>query len=209
MGELDSLSELTKEVRQLVCDMLGPAAKEVGAAFGEQLKYWRFKRAIRILEKTSAILREKNIQPTAVNLKLLVPLLEGASLEEDDDLVARWAALLASAAAADFVHPSFPKILSELTPIEARILDQIYDGHSGEKFLVTKLLPDLEALSEEQINVAFNNLFRQQLCEPETFVTGPKWDQAYSEVKQSGLRLTPFGKDFVRACRGPSAIKKQ
>jgi hypothetical protein len=71
---------------------------------------------------------EAGISPRAISLKLLVPLLENVSLEDDPDDPAadpeeaeamheRWAAMLANAAADDAgadVPPSFPIILSEL-----------------------------------------------------------------------------------------------
>ena len=63
-------------------------------------------------------------------LEALLPLLESAALEEEDDLSSKWAALLANAATPDSpvdIYPSFPHILSQLSPREARVLDGIYD----------------------------------------------------------------------------------
>jgi hypothetical protein len=61
-------------------------------------------------------------------LKTLLPILESASLEDDEDLHDRWANLLANAAAFDGrVHPSFTQILQGLTGSEAKFLDAIYE----------------------------------------------------------------------------------
>jgi hypothetical protein len=57
--------------------------------------------------------------------------MEGASLKEegDDNMADRWAALLVNAAAdSSDVPPSFPAILSELTSLEARLLDHVYNN---------------------------------------------------------------------------------
>ena len=67
-------------------------------------------------------------------IKLLFPLLEGASLEENEDLHTMWAALLANAAATDDtnrVRPGFIASLRQLSPDEALILTYIYD-HASE-----------------------------------------------------------------------------
>ena len=76
-----------------------------------------------------AMLERRRPAPRYVPAKTLVPLLELAGLEDpdDEDMQARWTALLANAAAGDAANgevlPSFPQILSELTPVEAQMLD--------------------------------------------------------------------------------------
>ena len=63
------------------------------------------------------------------HLERCSPLLEGAALEDDENLSNKWAGLLASAATsneAEHSHPSFPRILSEMSPREALILDKLY-----------------------------------------------------------------------------------
>ncbi len=60
-------------------------------------------------------LSEADVSPTSVPLRTLLPLLEGAALEEDDDLSTKWAALLANAATPNSplaIYPSFPHALS-------------------------------------------------------------------------------------------------
>jgi hypothetical protein len=84
-----------------------------------------------MLEKAQAFLDARGIEPGAVPLKVLAPLLQAASFEDenDDDMIARWAALLANAAAGDegaSVPPAFPAILAQLVPIEAVILDTLH-----------------------------------------------------------------------------------
>jgi len=60
-------------------------------------------------------LSEADVSPTSVPLRTLLPLLEGAALEEDDDLSTKWAALLANATTPNSplaIYPSFPHALS-------------------------------------------------------------------------------------------------
>ena len=85
---------------------------------------------LKLAKKATAFLREMGANPRAVPLKTLVPLVELSSLEEewDDEMVDRWAALLANASLdPKRVPPSFPRILSELSSNEARILQALYE----------------------------------------------------------------------------------
>lgn len=60
-----------------------------------------------------------------IDNRLLRAVLEDGSLEPDDEMHDRWAALLVSAAAGVAVPPAFPEVLRQLEPIEARLLDRL------------------------------------------------------------------------------------
>jgi Abortive infection alpha len=57
----------------------------------------------------------------------VIPLLEAASLQDDDELIERWAGLLANATdpAGSPVEPGFPDVLRQLSPVDARLFDYI------------------------------------------------------------------------------------
>lgn len=118
--------EIGKEVGGFFRTLLGPATEETGQLIGDYIRYFRFKSTLSIFQKAKENLERKGIEPKAVPLKILVPLLDGASLERDDDLQEKWAGLLASATAGNEVHPRYPKILAELTSVEAQVLDITY-----------------------------------------------------------------------------------
>ena len=74
-------------------------------------------------------------EPRQIPIKALFPLLDGASLEDDDSMQDRWAALIANAAnpaASVDVKPAFAGILKSLSPQEAGLLSAIYDTAVGE-----------------------------------------------------------------------------
>jgi hypothetical protein len=61
--------------------------------------------------------------------RVLVPILNGAGNEDDAELRTKWASLLAhSVTKPDSVLPAYPKILSELSPLEAKILDWLFEN---------------------------------------------------------------------------------
>jgi hypothetical protein len=110
--------------------MLGPAAGEVADRIHDEVRLYRFGRQLELLKKAEKMAKDAGFTPKAVPIKLLFPLLEGASLEEDEDLHTMWAALLANASdersSSIVVHPSFPSTLRALSPTEAKFLDGVY-----------------------------------------------------------------------------------
>jgi hypothetical protein len=116
-------------VQEIVREVSGPAATEVGLMFGDAVRVWRLKRAVRYLEDVREIASKAGLRLKPVAPRLLFPILDSASLEDDQDLHRRWVALLANAARtdSDLVLPCFPDILRQLTPEEAQFLDRAYD----------------------------------------------------------------------------------
>lgn len=122
----EGISIATEAAKEFLSKLAGPAAEEIGLLLQDQVKLYRFKNRLRILAKAEAMLAKAGLTPNAVPFRTLVPILEHAASEDDESLSTKWAALLAnSAAKAESIasHPSFPRILSEIAPGEARFLD--------------------------------------------------------------------------------------
>jgi hypothetical protein len=118
--------------------MLGPAADEVAEMMRDSIRVYRYQRQLNLLHKAEAMTSKAGYTPETVSLKLLFPLLEGASLEENEDLHTMWAALLAHAShpgSVSLVLPSFTEVLRVLTVDEARLLDTAY------KYALSQLSP--------------------------------------------------------------------
>lgn len=111
--------------------LLGPLV-EAAESWREIVRLRRWKAELKMLDQAESFLVERGIDPQRVPVKVLFPLLDYAAREDpdDDEMILRWAALLANAAAGGergaVVLPSFPRILSELSPEEAAILDVLY-----------------------------------------------------------------------------------
>ena len=105
-------------------DLAGPAAVEIGESFGERFRLWRISNSVKYLTKLQRRLEPIGIHRRDVALKLLVGVVEHGTMEEEDELQDMWATLLASEADArePHVHPSFPDILHQLTARDARLL---------------------------------------------------------------------------------------
>ena len=96
----------------------GPLADEVGESLAIIARPYRIKLSLQMFQKTQRMLEEAGITPQAVPPRLFLPMVEAASIEDDEDLYTRWAALLANAATSqDSVHPSYIETLKQLTPV--------------------------------------------------------------------------------------------
>jgi hypothetical protein len=114
----------------LITKLAGPAAEELGLTLQDSVKVFRFRRRLRLFQRINEICAEAGIDPQAVPLTTLLPAVEYASIEQEDSLQDRWAALLANAAnpVLDLeVLPSYPEKLKQLSQLDAKILDWMYD----------------------------------------------------------------------------------
>jgi hypothetical protein len=118
----------TDSVTDLLKKIAGPAAEEVGRTIQDSVKVWRIKRQYLLLQKLRAFVEERGFEPRQIPLKVLLPSLEYASVEEDEDLHTTWATLLASAADPALIEMpvSFPEILRQLSPRDANLLWATY-----------------------------------------------------------------------------------
>jgi Abortive infection alpha len=114
--------------RDLVQQFLGPFASEVGTGLGYVGTVLRVKLGVQMMQRAKEMLTKAGIQPAIVAPKLFLPLLENASLEEEQRLQECWAALLANAARPDIhikLTPSYIEILKQLSPPEVRFLQSL------------------------------------------------------------------------------------
>src|SRR6266403_3415558 len=93
-GPLAAAIPLTPIIKAI----LGPAADELGQRFGDRVRLYRYERSLDMLKKAEKMAKDAGFTPKAVPIKLLFPLLEGASFEVDENLHDMWAAWLANAA---------------------------------------------------------------------------------------------------------------
>lgn len=200
----------------IVKRMLGPAADEVAEMWRDQVRVYRYERQVRLLEKVEKIANEAGFTPQAVPPKILFPLLEGASFEDDENLHDMWANLLANAASQDGdrkVKPGFIAILRQMDPDEAALLQWMAERTPGGTEEV-----DISSapFTDGDIGVLADSLEASQLIRradshnlggPHVGAKAPK---ATSRAVIYGIRadksylLTDRGKAFYESCQPPN-----
>lgn len=106
--------------------VFGSLVEDGVGVVADKLKYYRIEKAALLAVKTEERLRERGIEATVpVAPKTAIPLIENATLEDDDELHTLWANLLANAmdpSKAHEVKHIHVSILKEMEPLDVRIL---------------------------------------------------------------------------------------
>jgi hypothetical protein len=195
----------------IVKRMLGPAADEVAEMWRDQVRVYRYGRQLKLLEKAERMATEAGFAPQPVPPKILFPLLEGASFEDDEDLHTMWAALLANASSPEYValvRPATIKLLRDISPDEAVMLNFIYDhGQRKKEYSIElevgrlyselpKVVGEDEEMRIDRIETCVYTLKVAGLIVPQV-VLFDKGD------KPKVLWMTGWGKTFLNGCRPP------
>jgi len=111
--------------KEFLQKLVGPSLEEAGLLLKESIALWRFRNQVSILEKANEICQRKGINPNPISLKLLCPLMDTASLEEDPEMQSKWAALLSNMVDSErnIQNHVFPYILGQLSLPEFALLD--------------------------------------------------------------------------------------
>jgi hypothetical protein len=205
--------------KKLLEKLVGPVAEEVGLLLQDKVRSYRLRNQLIVLGKTQDMLNKAGIEPKSVPLRVLVPLLEGAALEDDDNLSTKWAALLATAATPGCnvnLFPSFSNVLSQLSPLDVKILDALlrekwYHLSKPEDiyFFADRLtIQETAHLSDEEYDLSVDNIVRLGLCVTTLPVSLQKKLEKLYELDQRLIRrdiliVTQFGSEFLKACSQP------
>src|SRR4051812_31226521 len=122
-GAVQELEAAAREFAEAV-GRSGPI-QEFVAWITDEIRYRREPRKAKLLLRAAESIRTSGLPVSAVNDRLLRTVLEEGALEDDEDMQDRWANLLANAATGMSIPPSFPEILRQLEPVEARLLETI------------------------------------------------------------------------------------
>ncbi len=85
LGIGEAADSLSQPLQEFLTKLFGSDASEVGKLFTNQVQYFRWKDVLNILEQARCELDERQLTTNSVPLKILLPILEGASLESNDD----------------------------------------------------------------------------------------------------------------------------
>ncbi|HTB07608.1 MAG TPA: Abi-alpha family protein [Bacteroidia bacterium] len=146
--ELNIKSSTIEKGLELAKDFLGklisPTIEEVGLLISDNIKFLRFKNQVKILLKAKDYVENNNISLKEIPIKILVPLLEKASLEEDENLQDKWANMLVNMVDSEtsFQNQIFPHILSQLSITEYDALKNVLQEEkklAGKKEALAKM----------------------------------------------------------------------
>jgi len=119
--------EATKGIAKAIGNLLSGPISEMSELIADQIRYFRWKAIIRIAERAKEIRINKGVDAKCIPLKVLLPILEEGSKEEDtSDMCERWAQLLASS---DSEYNSFDLVcvdfLKKMSSLDAAVVDAL------------------------------------------------------------------------------------
>ncbi|WP_231403253.1 Abi-alpha family protein [Hymenobacter guriensis] len=239
LNELDIMYKLaigsSPVVVPFLNKILGPTGDEIGKFVLSRLKLLPIIKQVQLYSKADAMLKDSGVVPHQVESKILLPLVEAASLEEDDSLFNKWAALLANAAVyqTGAIQPAFVEVLKQLTPRQAYMLDTLFRLAPGDlppsqptifgaftprPFGFEAYMKEVGAygnvegeINQDAYNATFldlDNLFRLRLfIGPDNMIATKSITEKRARIGYSSktLALTHFGHSFIVACQPPTS----
>lgn len=124
-----AIKKAVETTEGLIKGLFGSAFNETGEIIADQVRLRRFKNQIKIFEKAKKYLIDKEIDYQKINLKVLAPLVEFSSYEEDENLQEMWAKLIKNILSRPFptvLQQNAISVLNKISNEEATILNHIY-----------------------------------------------------------------------------------
>jgi hypothetical protein len=180
---------------------LGPVRESTGW-LGDVIRAKREAHAAKVFMRATEKIKASGLPAHAVRDKVLRAVVEDGSMEDDEEMQERWATLLANAATdqEDKIKLVYPKILAELEPKEALLLERLWEktpNPAEEPFETV----GYETTSDLVDMAGLYNLERLGLLKW-IWSTGTTWDElSNGQVTLIGVQLTELGWEFVKACK--------
>lgn len=136
--------------KSFVDKLIMPSIEETGLLMKDHITMWRFKNQVKMLNRAKDYCEKHNIQPKKISLKVLTPLLEYSSLEEEEVMQDKWSILLSNLIDSEqnIENHVFPYILSQLSTDEFLPLERVYDNCVSRRL---SLIPELKKFQKERI----------------------------------------------------------
>ncbi|MCI5208135.1 MAG: DUF4393 domain-containing protein [Candidatus Electrothrix sp. ATG2] len=215
--------EATERLGRFASKYINEPLEEVTGMLTDKLRFMRWERQVRLLERANKLIDERKIgnNHRTVPPKIAFPVIENASLEEDDFLQDLWANLLVTSIDPKEKQPrsAYIDIIKQLEPLDVNALRFIYlfykNSYEGRKnieqddyfgknceFLGVHWDKIIDSLNIDEIayKVSIDNLMRLRLITPYFNSVGK--GEGYKTVHHGYfiVCITPLGISFVKAC---------
>lgn len=153
---------LSKSLEKPVENLLGSVTTELGLTFGDVGSVFRFYVSDNLCKVFTKWAEQRKGKPLdSSDFRQVLPLLQDASLQSNDELQERWAALLENTVESHSTLPSFGRTLSQLTAEEARYVSDLWERVQRQESEAYRLLhPDGRFFSYD---------FMMRVFDPELF----------------------------------------
>lgn len=137
MGELSKIAkelnlpkQLLDKGEEVIKAVFGPSISEISETFADNFRLRRFKNQVKILTKANEHITELGFDPKQIDLKVLAPLVQLSSLEENPNLQDRWSKLITNIVRIEgktLLKQNAIEIISKISNEEAQLIDFLHD----------------------------------------------------------------------------------
>ena len=208
---LDSFSAASAFLQEVFGDLL----RDSVGLMSDKLKFYRIEKFYSLKDKTEKNLKEKGIKTTIpVPPKLGIPLIEAATVEDNEDLHTRWSNMLSNAINPNFngkITRNFVSILEEMNPVDVLILDTICkewlslsdDQKDNTLFDRSKIITNFR-IEKKECEISLRNLLRLGCLKPGVVVgtgisLGGHNPSSYKDTELVGI--TELGIEFYKSIK--------
>ncbi len=128
--ELNLPKQLLDKGEKAIKAVFGPSISEISETFADNFRLRRFKNQVKILSKAQQYLEKSGLEPRQIDLKVLVPLVQFCSLEENTDLQEKWSKLITNVVLIEgeiLLKQNCIEIISKISNEEASLLDFLHE----------------------------------------------------------------------------------
>lgn len=214
--------DASEKLGGFLAKVFGGPMEDLAGMVGDKLRVMRWERQVRLIDRVEEINRSRKVlgKEVPVAPKLAIPLIESASLEENDTLQDLWARLLSSAQderMSEIVRTAFIDIIKQLEVIDVETLNSLYGGYknalssgqlspdsspSGVAFSKMAIIRQLK-ITERQYENSIDNLMRVRCVRSEVKIMHQMnigGQSATIDMGYESLCITSLGISFVQAC---------
>lgn len=109
--------------------------EQLGGVFSDTIGYWRLRNKANLILRAKKLLQAKGVNPESISPDIFVSIVEEGGGTSDETLSGMFSSLLAShidKAKQNSVHPSFSRVLSQLSSTDAHLLS-VYKKYASYK----------------------------------------------------------------------------
>ncbi len=197
--------------------VLGDACCHLGQSLADRAQVYRYENLLRLIDKVDAIHEARRIESKSIPMlpKHALPILDHASLEDDETILDLWAGLVANSTDPNLkLEPKklYIEILSSLDTVDARVLQYLKTvpdyipmlGYVADSFVnAEKIAREIE-VTEDDCLTSLSNLARNGLIDDHWNNTMESLDFGYSGFSvtnpKSNFRLSHLGSSLLKRC---------
>lgn len=202
--------DMARDMGGFIAPLIKGSLEQGIGIFEDKLKYIRWERQQRFIKRSQEVLKELGVTEIEkpLPLKFATPLLQGATVEENDDIQDLWIRLMINSVTNKKIELKrvYLDILERITPLEAKIIAEIYklsfEENRHQRF-VTDHLPDYVyycennnerdiVLKDQNVELALMNLARIGCISPTITLGGGELFTV--------INMTLLGSKFYDAC---------